>query len=259
MKKLLASAAIAAALFSPMSASAEAMPTIVPGLDWNTSINHFQIDSDKFIGQRLTVECPRRTVRDVDEVVHGSGIYSSDAPICVAAVHAGALTPDGGVVTLQVNPGADHYDGTLQNGVASNDRPATERSIVFINGDNPEADAIRSDYMPQLKWDTKFTATGLANHDLVGQRFAFNCPEAPAGIRHRKVTGTDRYAFASRVCTAAVHAGAITPEGGPVLVQMDPGVAKLVGSMRNGIETDNGPGGTRTLIFVDTSTQAAEL
>ena len=103
------------------------------------------------------------------------------------------------------------------------------------------------------KWDTKFTATGFANRDLVGQRFTFNCPTAPSNFRPRLIYGTDSYAFHSRVCQAAVHAGKITKDGGMVTVQLDPGVANLVGSIRNGIETKDGQSSDRSISFVDSS------
>ena len=70
-------------------------------------------------------------------------------------------------------------------------------------------------------------------------------------MRPRRVVGTDSYDFKAMVCRAAVHAGAITTDGGFVDVQMDPGKKKLVGSIRNGIETKNGQSAFRTISFVD--------
>ena len=57
------------------------------------------------------------------------------------------------------------------------------------------------------------------------------------------------------ICRAAVHAGKITTDGGLVTVQMDSGNKRLVGSIRNGIETKDGPSGIRALTFVETPTQ----
>ncbi|HIC81268.1 MAG TPA: hypothetical protein EYP07_09930, partial [Kiloniellaceae bacterium] len=77
-------------------------------------------------------------------------------------------------------------------------------------------------------------------------------------LRMRRVVGTDSYAFNSIVCLAAVHAGKITTaEGGMVNVQIDPGMKKLVGSIRNGVETKNGSGGHTTISFVDSPLRAA--
>ena len=223
----------------------------VPEVDWETSINHFQYDDEKFIGQRLTVACPELTARDTLPDIYGTDIYPSKTPVCVAARHAGRIDAAGGTVTVQLNPGAGEYVGSARNGVASADLPATKRSIVFVDGPGIEGtDATRLSYLPRLKWDTKFTATGLANRKLVGQQFTFKCPRAPEDMRPRRLVGTDSYAFHSMVCRAAVHAGSITTEGGLVTVRMDPGTRKLVGSIRNGIESSDGSGGHTTLSFV---------
>lgn len=102
-----------------------------------------------------------------------------------------------------------------------------------------------------LTWDTKFTATGLASRKLIGHDFLFYCPPAPSRLVPRRVTGTDRYAFHTVVCRAAVHAGRINMSGGNVTVRMLEGNMKLVGSTRNGIETKSGYSGIRTLVFVN--------
>ncbi len=219
-------------------------------LEWNTVLKHFQIDADKFVGQRFHFQCPERTVRDEDDTLYGTAIYPSDSPICVAAVHAGAIGTDGGSVIVQLNPGIESYQGSERHGIRSGDFPETQRSLVFVGGAFAETlDPVQRDYAPRLKWDTKFTSTGLANMKLVGQRFVFSCPAAPASLAGRRVYGTDRYAFNSYVCLAAVHAGRLGPDGGFVTVQMVEPTGKLKGSIRNGIESKDGAAGTRQLIF----------
>lgn len=219
-------------------------------LEWNTVLKHFQVDSDKFVGQQFLFRCPERTVRDSDNPLHGTDVYPSDSPICVAAVHAGAITPAGGVVRVQLNPGIESYTGSERNEVRSADFPQTQRSIQFVRDEFTNVlSPVQRDYAPRLKWDTKFTSTGLANMKLVGQQFLFHCPAAPASLAGRRVYGTDRYAFNSYVCLAAVHAGRLTSEGGFVTVQMQAPEGKLKGSIRNGIESKDGPAGTRQLMF----------
>lgn len=250
MKNTLAVLTLVGAIFCTGNAAADDVVATIPEVEWNTPISFFQIDSEKYIGQRLTVECPPRTVRDTDEPIFGTDIYTSDSPICVSAVHAGAVETSGGAVTLQVMPGADGYTGIFRNGVTSSDRPATDRAIAFLGGRPEDIDTVRYAYIPRIDWDTKFTRTGLANRDLLGQEFAFFCPEAPAKMTPRRVIGTDRYAFDSIICRAAVHAGHITLAGGPVVLRMEPGTLNLYGSTRNGIETDNGQSSVRTVIFL---------
>ncbi len=234
------------------SRAVESASAQVPEIDWDTSLVHFQFDADKFIGQRFTAKCPELTRGDLDSTVYGTDVYPSDNTICVAALHAGKIDKAGGAVTVQLNPGAEAYSGSSRNGVETADLPATPRSFVFVDETSAAAaDQVRLDYIPRLEWDTKFTATGFAHKQLLGQRFTFKCPAAPSDMRPRRVVGTDSYDFKAIVCRAAVHAGAITTDGGFVNVQMDPGKKKLVGSIRNGIETKNGQSAFRTISFVD--------
>lgn len=235
-------------------AAAQGDATSVPEIEWKTTLNKFQFDKDKFIGQRFTAKCMPARSKDLKKVVYGTDAYPSNNSICVAAVHAGKISKDGGIVTVQLNPGAAEYKGSRRNGVESASLPATPRSIVFVDGANAEtANKSQLSHIPRIKWDTKFTATGFAYKQLIGQRFMFNCPAAPGRMRPRRVVGTDSYAFHSMVCRAAVHAGKITKDGGLVSVQIDPGKKKLVGSIRNGIESKDGSSSFRTISFVESS------
>jgi len=250
-----AAAGLALASIGPAQATQDVSEEI-PVIEWDTTLVTFQFDNDKFIGQRFTAKCRPANVDDISETVYGTDIYPSNNSICVAAVHAGLIDRDGGIVTVQLNPGADEYVGSSRNGIETASLPATQRSLVFIAGPAAaDADFIQQDYAPRIDWDTKFTATGLAYEQLIGQHFVFICPEAPSNLKSRRVVGTDSYAFNSMICRAAVHDGAITTDGGVVVVQMDAGQDKLVGSIRNGIESKDGPGGHRTISFVPVTVQ----
>lgn len=241
-------AALALAVW-PNAGVAEGRPT-PPVIEWDDAISKFQADADKFIGQRITFTCPYRAPGTPLEPLYGTGGYPSEAPLCVAAAHAGLVTAEGGTVTVQLNPGVDAYLGSAENGITSGDLPATPRSIMFVTGETAAvANEIRAPHLPRLEWDKRFTHTGLANRDLVGQRFAFICPPAPSPLPVGRVQGTDTYAFATPVCLAALHAGAVTPAGGPVVVEMGPGNVKLQGSTRNGIESKSGSSGIRSITF----------
>ncbi|MEM1088276.1 MAG: LCCL domain-containing protein [Pseudomonadota bacterium] len=251
MKTIMKALLFTCALIGAGPGHADMAEPEVPRIDWETTINHFQIDSDKFIGQRLSVDCPEWTAADDAGVIYGTDLYSSDSAICIAAQHAGAITESGGRATLQLMPSPEAYQGLVQNGVRSQSRPATDRSIAFVTTSHGGLDAVRNEYAPRIDWDTKFTRTGLANRDLVGQHFTFHCPQAPADMRARRVVGTDRYAFDSMICRAAVHAGQLSLSGGPVTLRMEPGGKDLIGSKRNGIETKNGSSVVRTVTFVE--------
>lgn len=256
---LIAAIAAGFSLFSATAATADMQSEMapIPEIEWNETLVKFQFDNDKFIGQRFSGKCMPARVKDMKATVYGTDVYPSDNSICMAALHAGKITKDGGGVTVQLNPGVSGYTGSERNGIATASLPATPRSMVFIDAKTaPSADKAQLTHIPRIAWDTKFTATGFANKDYIGQRFTFNCPAAPSGLKPRRIVGTDLYAFHSMVCRAAVHAGKITTAGGLVSVQIGPRKQKLVGSIRNGVESKNGSGGIRTISFVDSSVRS---
>lgn len=248
--KLLSAAMLAIASLFSAGAWADENQRIFPEFEWGTKLNSVYFDHDKFIGQRFSAKCMRGTKSDTP--IHGTDSYSSDTPVCAAAVHAGKIGDDGGIVTVQLNPGMERYVGTEQNGVTSADRPATKRSFVFVDDTSPDAaNEILLSRAPNLKWESKFTATGFAHKQLTGQRFTFRCPSVQGDLRYRTIVGTDLYAFSSMICRAAVHAGKLTTDGGFVTVELAAGGKKLIGSIRNGIESKSGSSGPGTLFFVE--------
>jgi outer membrane protein OmpA-like peptidoglycan-associated protein len=63
----------------------------------------------------LSCTCPaEQTLRGV---IWGTGTYTADSAICLAAVHAGAITRAGGRVTVMPAPGEPTYAGSTRNGV----------------------------------------------------------------------------------------------------------------------------------------------
>jgi hypothetical protein len=64
----------------------------------------------------LTCTCPAGSASGT---VWGSGPYTADSAVCMAALHAGATTPAGGAVTLRMLPGRTTYAGSSRNGVTT--------------------------------------------------------------------------------------------------------------------------------------------
>ncbi len=80
-------------------------------------------------------------------------------------------------------------------------------------------------------WSTN--ATEHRGH--VGRRYAYVCP---AGGSAGSVWGSSVYSDDSSVCTAGVHAGAITlAQGGRVVIEIRPGETNYSASNRNGISS----------------------
>ncbi len=66
-------------------------------------------------GRRYTVRC---VPEDIDLAVWGLGPYTDDSPVCVAAVHSGAIDGTaGGEVTLEIRPAQRRFGGMTRNGV----------------------------------------------------------------------------------------------------------------------------------------------
>jgi hypothetical protein len=68
-------------------------------------------------GERFVHLCP---AGGSQRAIWGTDLYTDDSPVCVAAVHVGAIGfAAGGRVTFEVRPGSSGYVGTLRNGVQS--------------------------------------------------------------------------------------------------------------------------------------------
>ncbi|PKN59313.1 MAG: hypothetical protein CVU56_01220 [Deltaproteobacteria bacterium HGW-Deltaproteobacteria-14] len=63
--------------------------------------------------------------------IYGTGVYTADSVICVAARHAGVVGARGGEVRLVPVAGCHHYEGSARNGVTSRAWNAYERSFTF--------------------------------------------------------------------------------------------------------------------------------
>jgi hypothetical protein len=107
---------------SPPAASAPPGPPVItwlrtaPGLAPN--------------GGRFTFIC-RPPAKNASVI--GDGVYSAEASICNAAVHAGIITKArGGRVTIVLLPGPDTYAATTRNGIASIKGQRTLLGFVFV-------------------------------------------------------------------------------------------------------------------------------
>lgn len=99
----------------------------VTRIDWGTNAT----DKRGQNNSRFRYECPAGG--PISERVWGTNLYTDDASICSAAVHAGVITlSGGGIVTIEIRPGANSYQGTTRNGVTSQDFASWVGSFVFI-------------------------------------------------------------------------------------------------------------------------------
>lgn len=97
--------------------------------DWSTNATAHRGEN----GQRFLYTCPPNPSRTNLGTVWGSEVYSDDSAVCVAAVHAGALTlAAGGRVVIEIRAGETSYRGTTWNGVATRDWGDWHGSFVIV-------------------------------------------------------------------------------------------------------------------------------
>lgn len=81
-----------------------------------------------------------------------------------------------------------------------------------------------------ITWGT----TAAAWRNSIGLRLTFFCP---GGGSPRTIYGTDIYTADSSICTAAVHAGVISWNGGTVRIKIGGFNPSYYGSFRNGVKS----------------------
>ncbi|WP_198369934.1 LCCL domain-containing protein [Roseomonas rosulenta] len=171
-----------------------------------------------FQGQTAPMTCACAPEAAVSGGVWGTGTYTTDSRICRAAVHAGAIPALGGVIVVTPAPGLPSYAGSAANGVTT------------------------SNYGP---WSASFTvaapaaATAACPDTFQNQAGALTCTCTTEAALSGSVWGTGTYTADSRICRAAIHAGAIPATGGVVTVTPAPGQQAYAGSAANGVTTSN--------------------
>lgn len=169
-------------------------------------------------GTEITVTCPAGCT---SASVWGTGTYSDDSGVCTAAIHAGALTSAGGTVRIRIAPGESSYPASTANGVSTSSWGSWGRSFVFIPS---SAQAVT-------------LACGQNAQSLSGGPGTTFQATCPAGCGTATVWGTNPYSDDSGICTAAIHAGAISNGGGTFTMTITGGQSAYPASTANGITT----------------------
>lgn len=83
------------------------------------------------IGKRYTFICPPNG--ETAYSLWGTGPFTDDSSICVAATYAGLITATtGGAVTFDVQAGSDSYRGGNANGITALDYGPWSQQFVFV-------------------------------------------------------------------------------------------------------------------------------
>lgn len=89
--------------------------------------------ADAYAGRHETVRCFCPSGKPTAPRLYGTGIYTSDSHVCLAARHAGVISESGGVVSFRFLPGRSRYQGSVANGVRSADWLKPWRSSFRFN------------------------------------------------------------------------------------------------------------------------------
>ena len=189
--------------------------------------------------------------------------------ICRAAIHAGLISPAGGVVAVRLEPGRPAYRGSVRNGIAVAATTASyPKSYVRPQrrpGRGVRATAARrpAQYPPpppaQYPPPPPYAQPAPAGYapppmQAIEAGCSFNAGQLRGDDRRAVTWSTARPAASTPaaasgaptrtppthgVCRAAIHAGLITDAGGNVVVTLDPGRPAYRGSVRNGVRSSD--------------------
>ena len=204
-------------------AATAALASVVPAaIGWTATAANLRGAN----GQRFEFSCPRLAPETPLAAIRGTTVYTDDSPICVAALHTGAISHDGGTVMIEIQPGQAEYKGTQRNSVTSLSFGRHGGSYQVVAG-TPTRDTI--------DWRT---AAG-AYRGRIGVQLVLFCPPIPIGFIPPTIWGTDIYTDDSPICVAAVHAGVISTTGGQITIEILPGQDSYMGSVRNRVTSQS--------------------
>jgi hypothetical protein len=181
------------------------------------------------VGSQAQLVCPAGCEGEGE--VRGTISYTGSSRVCRAAIHAGAIPPSGGVVTLRKDGGRRAYRGTVRNGIKSEDDGGYPTGFSVIGEGVPPAAAPN-------RIEAGCTFSGRALRGEIGERLVVSCPAGCGSVG--SVQGSGGYGFESSICRAAIHASLLTDTaGGDVAVIVEKAQNPYRGSLRNGVRSVN--------------------
>ncbi|KAL4441234.1 hypothetical protein ABPG77_011471 [Micractinium sp. CCAP 211/92] len=198
-------------------------PALPPTATCDTTANFGNVVSTTRRSLRLV--CPGGCLAEGGSL-YGTGIYTADSHICIAAIHAGVMRATGGNFTLYYEAGQTSYRGTAANGVTSSSFGSWGASFRFTPITRLLCNSTNVGAMPVV------TAANPVQ--------TVSCPRGcTAKINAGPVYGNKVYARSSRICLAAIHAGVIDLTGGSFLLRFEKGQASYTGTTANGVTSLN--------------------
>lgn len=188
---------------------------------------------------KRTFDCPKDCA---SSWLWGDVVYTDDSHVCVAAIHAGAITAAaGGKVFVEPLPGRPQYFGSARNGVTSGSWSSFAGSVrIHAVGADGKAKEIPVPPPPSTTTTTT-SQPAPPECDTSARRLVASGASAtmtcPSGCESGWVYGSGPYTDDSSVCAAAIHAGVIPSSGGAVRVTLGPKLGGHQASTKNGVTT----------------------
>jgi hypothetical protein len=99
-----------------------------PDVSWDLNAAQYRGED----GKRVAFLCPPDGELGT---VWGTDTYTDDSSVCSAAVHTGIINEvEGGRVIIEIAPGEESYEGSVANGVESQDYGSWDGSFTFPVG-----------------------------------------------------------------------------------------------------------------------------
>ncbi|MBL9111636.1 MAG: hypothetical protein JNM74_20300 [Myxococcales bacterium] len=173
-------------------------------------------------GKAFFIDC----AADASGSVWGTDVYTDDSDPCRAAVHAGQLAPaTAGRVNGYIAPPLGHYRGSTRGGVTSLDYGAWPGAFQFAR---PDPATFPPTGVTVVGWSDAATTY----REMPGTHVVW----CPPGGEANTVWGAGPYTDDSSMCTAAVHAGAISlAGGGSVTIRTASALRAYPGTAQNGV------------------------
>ncbi len=167
--------------------------------------------------------------------IWGANPYDAGSDICRAAVHAGAITTAGGQVRITPAIGVKVFPSVTRNDIRSASSGADDGYKVDVS---PGASGSATDTAPT---EPVVAATDICPNNLIN--FPTDSPPLSCMCSTERakadatIWGANPYDSGSEICRAAVHAGAISTNGGEIKVTSVTAVPVFPSVTRNGIRS----------------------
>ena len=183
-------------------------------------------------------ECTCPPMSEAYGSVWGSGPYTADSDVCMAALHYGAIGQAGGDVLAYAFAGMDSYDASFANGVQSSSWGAYDSSFMFETIETPV------NQQPIKVGGAVRACAGFPDTADI-----LTCTCTPQATAKGTFWGNDPYTIDSDICIAARHSGIIDAVGGTVTAIRVIGLDDYTASLNNGVESQpSGPFGA-SMVF----------